>query len=232
MERISIRGVKVYPFASSDQLIDYVDEHKGILVAVNADKVVWATEKTREIINNNIGYCDGGGAVLALHKRGAKQAVRIPGCDLWLDIIRRFHDKKTFYIIGAREDIHNEVIAKLQSEYSDIRIIGHRNGYIKTDEERAALIDDVVAKKPDVVFVAMGSPKQELLMGDMMKRHKAIYQGLGGSFDVYSGHQSRAPQWWGDHNLEFLYRLIIRPKRIRHDVYKTKFAWWLLTNNF
>lgn len=232
MERISIRGVKVFPFASSDQLIDYVDQHKGILVAVNADKVVWATDQTREIINNNIGYCDGGGAVLALHKRGAKQAVRIPGCDLWLDIIRRFHDKKTFYIIGAREDIHNEVIAKLQSEYSDIRIIGHRNGYIKTDEERAALIDDVVAKKPDVVFVAMGSPKQELLMGDMMKRHKAIYQGLGGSFDVYSGHQSRAPQWWGDHNLEFLYRLIIRPKRIRHDVYKTKFAWWLLTNNF
>lgn len=232
MERISIRGVKVYPFASSDQLIDYVDQHKGILVAVNADKVVWATDQTREIINNNIGYCDGGGAVLALHKRGANQAVRIPGCDLWLDIIRRFHDKKTFYIIGAREDIHNEVIAKLKSEYGDIRIIGHRNGYIKTDEERAALIDDVVAKKPDVVFVAMGSPKQELLMGDMMKRHKAIYQGLGGSFDVYSGHQSRAPQWWGDHNLEFLYRLIIRPKRIRHDIYKTKFAWWLLTNNF
>ncbi len=232
MERISIRGVKVYPFASSDQLIDYVDEHKGILVAVNADKVVWATEKTREIINNNIGYCDGGGAVLALHKRGAKQAVRIPGCDLWLDIIRRFHDKKTFYIIGAREDIHNEVIDKLKSEFGDIRIIGHRNGYVKTDEERSALIDDVVAKKPDVVFVAMGSPKQELLMGDMMKRHKAIYQGLGGSFDVYSGHQSRAPQWWGDHNLEFLYRLIIRPKRIRHDIYKTKFAWWLLTNNF
>lgn len=232
MERISIRGVMVYPFASSDQLIDYVDENKGILVAVNADKVVWATDQTREIINNNIGYCDGGGAVLALHKRGATQAVRIPGCDLWLDIIRRFHGKKTFYIIGAREDIHNEVIAKLKSEFNDIDIIGHRDGYIKSDAERASLIDDVVAKKPDIVFVAMGSPKQELLMGDMMKRHKAIYQGLGGSFDVYSGHQSRAPQWWGDHNLEFLYRLIIRPKRIRHDIYKTKFAWWLLTNHF
>ena len=115
MERIPIRGVMVYPFASSDQLIDYVDEHKGILVAVNADKVVWATDQTREIINRNIGYCDGGGAVLALHKRGATQAVRIPGCDLWLDIIRRFHGKRTFYIIGARADIHNEVIAKLKA---------------------------------------------------------------------------------------------------------------------
>lgn len=232
MQRISIRGIEVFPFASTDELIDYVDTNKGILVAVNADKVIWATDQTREIINNNIGYCDGGGAVIALHKRGAPQSVRIPGCDLWLDIIRRFHGKKSFYIIGARADIHDEVVKKLKCDFPDINIVGHRDGYIKSDSERQALIDDVAEKKPDIVFVAMGSPKQELLMSDMAERHKAIYQGLGGSFDVYSGHQSRAPQWWGKHNLEFLYRLLIRPKRIKHDIYKTKFAWWLLTNNF
>lgn len=232
MDKIKIRGVEVFPFTSVDQLIEHADRNKGILVAVNADKVLWATDETRSIINSNIGYCDGAGAVLALKKRGASNTVRIAGCDLWLEIVKKLHSSHSFYLIGAREDIHNEVVEKLRREYPGINIVGHRNGYIKTAEERAALIDDVAAKKPDVVFVAMGSPKQELLMRDMLDRHKAIYQGLGGSFDVYSGHQSRAPKWWCDHNLEFLYRLIIRPKRIKHDIYKAKFAWWLLTNNF
>lgn len=232
MDKIKIRGVEVFPFTSVDQLIEHADRNKGILVAVNADKVLWATDETRSIINCNIGYCDGAGAVLALKKRGASNTVRIAGCDLWLEIVKKLHSSHSFYLIGAREDIHNEVVEKLRREYPGINIVGHRNGYIRTAEERAALIDDVAAKKPDVVFVAMGSPKQELLMRDMLDRHKAIYQGLGGSFDVYSGHQSRAPKWWCDHNLEFLYRLIIRPKRIKHDIYKAKFAWWLLTNNF
>lgn len=232
MDKIKIRGVEVFPFTSVDQLIEHADRNKGILVAVNADKVLWATDETRSIINSNIGYCDGAGAVLALKMRGASNTVRIAGCDLWLEIVKKLHSSHSFYLIGAREDIHNEVVEKLRREYPGINIVGHRNGYIRTAEERAALIDDVAAKKPDVVFVAMGSPKQELLMRDMLDRHKAIYQGLGGSFDVYSGHQSRAPKWWCDHNLEFLYRLIIRPKRIKHDIYKAKFAWWLLTNNF
>lgn len=232
MEKIKIRGVEVFPFSSVDELIEHVDRNKGILVAVNADKVIWATDDTRRIINENIGYCDGAGAVAALKRRGKPDVVRIAGCDLWLEIVKRFYKTRSFYLIGARNDIHNEVIDKLRREFPGINIVGHRDGYIKTDEERQALIEDVAEKAPDVVFVAMGSPKQELLMRDMMARHKAIYQGLGGSFDVYSGHQSRAPKWWCDHNLEFLYRLIIRPKRIKHDIYKIKFAWWLLTDKF
>ncbi|MDE7376249.1 MAG: WecB/TagA/CpsF family glycosyltransferase [Muribaculaceae bacterium] len=232
MDKVKIKGVEVFPFTSVDELIEHADRNKGILVAVNADKVIWATDETREIINNNIGYCDGAGAVLALKKKGADGAVRIAGCDLWLEIIKKLHASHSFYLIGARKDIHDEVIDKLRREFPGINIVGHRDGYIAGPEERAALIDDVAAKKPDVVFVAMGSPKQELLMHDMMARHKAIYQGLGGSFDVYSGHQSRAPKWWRDHNLEFLYRLMIRPKRIKHDIYKFKFAWWLFTGNY
>lgn len=232
MDRIKIKGIEVYPFASVDELIEHASRNKGILVAVNADKVIWATDETRKIINDNIGYCDGAGAVLALKRRGAADVARIAGCDLWLEIIDRLHASHSFYLVGASKDIHDEVIAKLRSQYPDINIVGHRDGYIASPEERAALIDDVAAKRPDVVFVAMGSPKQELLMQDMMQRHRAIYQGLGGSFDVYSGHQSRAPQWWREHNLEFLYRLIIRPKRIKRDIYKVKYAWWLLTGQF
>ena len=68
MNRIEVRGVKVYPFKSADELIGFVEDRKGILVAINAEKILHATEQTRAIINRNIGYCDGVGAVMALKK--------------------------------------------------------------------------------------------------------------------------------------------------------------------
>ena len=89
---------------------------------------------------------------------------------------------------------------------------------------------DIAAKKPDMVFVAMRSPKQELLMEEIQQRHCAIFQGLGGSFDVYTGHVQRAPKWWIDYNLEFVYRLIREPKRIKRQIHLVKYAWWLIAN--
>ena len=110
-------------------------------------------------------------------------------------------------------------VNKLKNEFEGIQIVNYRNGYIQTEEEREVLIEDVVKKKPDVVFVAMGSPKQELLMEEMLERHVAIYQGLGGSFDVYTGNVKRAPKWGVDHGLEWAYRLVKQPSRIKRQVY-------------
>ena len=230
--RVKLRGVWVYPFTKADDLIDFADARKGLLVAVNAEKMGRHNPRIFEIINNNIGYCDGVGPVMAARQKGAS-VEKIAGCELWLKIVERFHHSRTFYIIGAREDVHQATIAKLKSLYPDIKIVGHRNGYIKTDDERAALIHDVVAKKPDVVFVAMGTPTQEMLMQEMNARHPAIYQGLGGSFDVFTGKVNRAPRWWREHNLEFAYRFVTQPhKRIKRDVVYLKFAWWLLRRDF
>ena len=90
---------------------------------------------------------------------------------------------------------------------------------VRLKEERLALIDDIANRKPDVVFVAMGAPKQELLMEEMSQKHQAIYQGLGGSFDVYTGGVERAPEWWVKHNLEWAYRLIKQPLRIKRQIH-------------
>ena len=229
IEKVALRGVEIYPFSSVEEIINFADENKGILVAVNAEKILNANEITRPIINNNIGYCDGSGAVLGVKQKGCENACKIAGCELWLHIIARFHSQKSFYLIGAKPQVIEEVVTKLKVEYPDINIVGYRDGYIRTDEEREAVIADVVEKKPDVVFVAMGSPKQEILMSEMLKCHKAIYQGLGGSFDVYSGHQKRAPKWWIDHNMEFAYRLIKQPKRITRNIHFIKYAYWLVT---
>ena len=224
MDKIAIDGVNIYPFQSSEELIDYVDDHKAMLVAVNAEKILHATEQTRNLINNNIGYCDGIFTVMALKQKGAKNVVKIPGCELWLDIVKHFEGNKTFYLVGAKQEVIDATVSKLKEQFPKLDIIGYRNGYIKTSEEREALIDDIAQKKPDVVFVAMGSPKQELLMGEMQQRHKAIYQGLGGSFDVFTGNVKRAPKWWVDHKIEFAYRLFKEPSRIKRQLPLLKMA--------
>lgn len=231
-ERVELNGMKVFPFTSPKELLAHVDSHKGILVAVNAEKVTKATDETRAIVNNNIGYADGAGVVVAMHKLGHEDAVRIAGADLWLDIVGESYHEKSFYLIGGKQEVIDETIDKLKKDFNGINILGYRNGYIKTDDERNVLIQDIAAKKPDVIYVAMGSPKQELLMADMMKVHPAIYQGLGGSFDVYTGRVKRAPLWWQNHNLEFLYRFLRQPQRYRREYYRLKFLFWLMIGKF
>ena len=161
---------------------------------------------------------------MALKKHGYKGVVKIPGCELWLKIIAALYpEKKTFYLVGSKQEVIEQTVAKLRTEYLGIRIVNYRNGYIKTEEEKQELLDDIAEKKPDVVFVTMGSPKQELLMEEMYERHPAIYQGLGGSFDVYTGNVKRAPKWWVEHNLEFAYRLIKQPSRIKRQIHLVRF---------
>lgn len=224
MNRIEVRGVKVYPFKSADELIGFVEDRKGILVAINAEKILHATEQTRAIINRNIGYCDGVGAVMALRKKGCGDVVKIAGCELWLKIVEAWYAKgKTFYLVGSKPEVIEATVAKLKAEYPGVSIVGYRDGYIKTEEEKTALLQDIAAKKPDVVFVAMGSPKQELLMEEMQTAHSAVYQGLGGSFDVYTGNVERAPKWWVDHNMEWAYRLIKQPSRIGRQIHLVRF---------
>lgn len=232
MEKVSLNGVEVFPYASEQQLLEYVEAHKGILVAINADKILHATDQTRAIINRNIGYCDGIGAMLAVRKKGYKDACKIPGCELWLTIIKKFYKDKTFYLVGAKPAVIEETVAKLYSEFEGIHIVGYRDGYLHTEEEKQRLIADIVAKSPDVVFVAMGSPKQEILMEEIQRSHKAIFQGLGGSFDVYTGRVRRAPQWWIDHNLEGAYRLLKQPYKIKRFIRALPFWFNLYFNKY
>lgn len=230
MEPIKLNGVNVYPFRSAENLMNYVDSNPGILVAINAEKVACATDETRTIINNNIGYCDGSGVVMALKRKGFKDVCKIAGCELWLHIIRKYHSSKRFYLIGGKPEIIEETVAKLAAEFPGIQIVGHRNGYFNSEQDYVDVIDDIVAKQPDVVFVAMGSPKQELFMQRIQKSlPNAIYQGLGGSFDVYTGHVKRAPKWWIDHNLEFAYRVVEQPSRIGRQKHILKYFWMMVS---
>lgn len=232
MDSRLINGIKVYAPPSRQALIDFAFANDSLLVAVNAEKILHATEQTRSIINCNVGYPDGLGAILGLRKKGQGDAVKIPGCELWLDIIRAHYRDKGFYLVGGRDPVIADTVVRLRREFRGIRILGFRNGYLSNDAEKNTLIADIAAAKPDVVFVAMGSPKQELLMKEMQCVHPAVYQGLGGSFAVYTGQVRRSPAWWVDHHLEWLYRLLQEPARIRRQVQLLRFLLLLYTGRF
>ena len=220
----------MYPFTSAEELISYVSGHPAILVAINAEKILHATDELKAIYNRNLGYSDGAGAVLALKKKGHQNACKIAGCELWLKIVERYSREKSFYLVGGKPEVIEETIQKLRADFPRINIVGYRDGYLKGNDDET-LIADIAEKKPDVVFVAMGSPKQELLMERMQRVHpEAIYQGLGGSFDVYTGRVERAPEWWIRHNLEFAYRLIKQPSRIKRQIHLVRFLFRVLTN--
>lgn len=228
-DKTTLNGVEVFPFTSEDDLYSYVKEHKGILVATNAEKIIKASDRLRGIINRNIGYCDGAGAVKALKRKGYRQTIRIPGCELWLKLIANAPDA-SFYFIGSTDEVVTATVKKLQKEYPTLSVVGYRNGFIKDDMEKQTLIKDVAEKKPDYVFVAMGSPRQEYLMDELAASHRAVYQGLGGSFDLYIGNFKRAPKLIQQMNCEWLWRFVAQPARIGRIKPYLKFAWLLYTN--
>lgn len=232
MQLKELNGIKTYSPSSREQLMEYAFANNSILVAVNAEKILHANDSFRSIINRNLGYPDGIGAVMALKQKGVKEVVKIPGCELWLNIINAYHKSKSFYFVGGKQEIIEETVTKLQQEFPGINIVAFRNGYVKTEEEKQDLIQDIASKQPDVVFVAMGSPKQELLMEEMQQQHRAVYQGLGGSFDVYTGNVQRAPEWWVKNSLEWAYRLVKQPSRIKRQIHLVKFLYLLKMNKF
>ncbi len=212
MKTIKVNGLNIYPFESEEQLLNYLEDNNGILIAVNSKKIKAANDELRNIINKNIGYVDGAGAQIALRHKGVLNPVKIPGCELWLKIISRFQYNRSFYLIGGSQEVINSTVNKLRIDFPKINIIGFRNGYLEGNDEQE-LIKDIMEKQPQIVFVAMGSPKQEYLMEKLFSVNKGIYQGLGGSFDVYIGKVRRAPKWISDHNLEGIYRAFFEPKK-------------------
>ena len=228
MKKVKVSDKFVYPFSGKDELLDFIKNKKTILIAINAEKIMNRHPELRGIINENTGYPDGIGAIKVLHKKGYKNVRKIPGVELWLDIINRYAGSKAFYFIGGLPNIISCTVQKIKTRYPAINILGFRDGYFDK-EEFASIKQEIGALKPDIVFVAMGSPKQELIMRELYQLHPAIYMGLGGSFDVFCNHVKRAPVVFQKLGLEWFYRLLKQPTRIKRQLVLAKFTvyYWL-----
>jgi UDP-N-acetyl-D-mannosaminouronate:lipid I N-acetyl-D-mannosaminouronosyltransferase len=216
-----INNYKIHAFSSKEQFLEQIMHQKKILVAMNAEKIVKTDRDFREIVNNNIGYTDGFGAVLALRKKGLSP-IKIAGSEFWLDIVKRYGASKKIYLIGSTKDVIEKTAQRLKKEFPKTRLSGYQNGYFD-EEEKSILIQKLKMVQPDIVFVAQGSPRQEFLMSELIQEHPALYMGLGGSFDIYGGDKKRAPILFLKWELEWLYRLLKEPTRIHRQLALFKF---------
>jgi N-acetylglucosaminyldiphosphoundecaprenol N-acetyl-beta-D-mannosaminyltransferase len=103
--------------------------------------------------------------------------------------------------------------AKKEDEYPNIKLVGATNGYIK---DKDSVMEYIKTTKPDIVMLALGIPLQEKLIYKHIKVFKkGIFMGVGGSFDVLSGSKKRAPKIFIKLNLEWLYRIMCEPSRLK-----------------
>lgn len=221
MNCTNINNKRIFCPCSKENFLNYISDKKNILIAINAEKILNSDLRLKNIINQNIGYPDGFGAVLAVKRKGL-ETTRLPGVELWLDVIKANINSKKFYLIGSTAEVINKTVVKLQNEFPRIDILGYRNGFLNSgDLDRLKL--QLIKLKPDIVLVAMGTPKQEYLMEELFDVYPALYIGLGGSFDVYCGLKKRAPVFLQKIGCEWLYRLVKEPTRIKRQFSLLKF---------
>nr|WP_319491169.1 WecB/TagA/CpsF family glycosyltransferase [uncultured Desulfobacter sp.] len=169
---------------------------------------------------------DGVGMVLAanwLHKISVK---RVPGCELMQNICGLAADKGyRVFIFGAEEEVNKAASNELLRRHPSLRIAGRQNGYL-SDDKMDELIDRINESKAQILFLALGSPKQELWIAKNRKRLKyvRVCQGIGGTLDVLAGTVKRAPEFYCNTGLEWFYRLVEEPARIRRQIKLPLFA--------
>ena len=155
---------------------------------------------------------DGIGVVKAARSLGMTVPGRVTGVELAWQLIRHAGETgRSVYLYGAKEEVLQALLARIRREEPGAVIAGAQNGYGHDDD---GVFQDILEKKPDVVLVALGIPRQELLIDRWLDRfEKGIFVGVGGSFDVLSGTKKRAPKIFIKLNLEWLYRILKEPSR-------------------
>ena len=156
---------------------------------------------------------DGIGVKIALQINGKKVA-RIPGIDFAKRILKETAiNSIPVAIIGAKEEIITKAIKNLQNEINGLNIVYYHNGYFNNNEE---IYHEIFQRSPKLILVAMGAPKQEEFIYNAKKVLKpCLMIGIGGSLDVWSGNVKRAPKIFQILGLEWLYRTITQPSRIK-----------------
>ncbi len=222
---LSIMGIPVVPFESYSDAVRCVAQsieagRKSFWVAINPQKIHRAMHDTklRSILRRaDVGICDGVGVAIAsklLHRRFLN---RCTGCDLFfalLPVVARKGWK--VFMLGASAESNAGACMKLRQMYPGLRLAGRQDGYFR---DSAAVVERINAAGADLVFVAMGSPKQEYWIWEHRSAINAAFcMGVGGTFDVLSGKARRAPKIFRKMGTEFLYQLVMEPQRWRRQV--------------
>lgn len=167
---------------------------------------------------------DGAGVVLGAKILGTPLKQKVAGIEFAQNLMERLKNTdKTFYFLGSKPGIAELAAEKMQEKYPGLKICGTADGYFQDEKQVVAAINE---KKPDVLFVCLGAPKQEIFMANHKDELQVgLMMGLGGSLDGFAGTVKRAPRWMIRLNLEWLYRLLKEPRRLGRMMRLPKFLW-------
>lgn len=177
---------------------------------------------------------DGIGVVLAARLLYGIRIARIPGAEFFYDLCMLAEEEgHGIYIYGSRETVNRKAAIALWQKYPKLQIAGRSDGYVKP-EGMNALVEDINRSGAKILFLALGSPRQEewfATYGQRLK-HVRVCQAIGGTLDTIAGTVKRAPAWWCRYHLEWLYRLLKEPKRIKRQKVLPLFALQILLASF
>lgn len=229
MNKIEILGVKFdnldmqeainkcNGFLKSNKLNYIVTPNPEIVMEAKKD------EEFKEILNKaDLSVPDGIGVVIAskILKMPLKQ--RVAGFDLICNLFSNNENEKKVYLLGSKPGVCELAKEKIEEKYN-VKVVGMHDGYFKEDNEKQ-IIEDINNSGANILLVGMGMKKQEKLIykyKDSLKVKIAI--GCGGSIDVFSGTVKRAPKFFQKCGLEWLYRIIKQPTRIKRMMVLPKF---------
>jgi N-acetylglucosaminyldiphosphoundecaprenol N-acetyl-beta-D-mannosaminyltransferase len=215
-----------------DKLISKGGAHYGAVV--NAAKLVAANRNERlkrALLDADLITADGMSVVWASRLLGKGLKERVTGIDLVERLVNRAARRGfAVYFLGAREESVRGTVDRFANEYPALRIAGFHNGYFDASDS-SSICAAIRLSGADLLFVAMGSPKQEEWIASNIALTGARFAlGVGGSFDHLSGRSKRAPRWMQRSGLEWLHRLMQEPRRLwrRYLVGNSAFIWLVI----
>ena len=232
LEKVEILGVNVNSLTMAEAVEtvkNFIEKGERRLIATaNAEMIMRATYdvELKTILNAaDLVVPDGAGTVWAAGYLGHPMPERVAGYDLSQELMRLAPSKKyKLYFFGSAPGVADLAKAKAEKWYPGIDIVGTRNGYFSAEDEQS-IIADIKAKRPDILLVALGVPKQEKwLYAHLDELNVPVSIGVGGSFDVMAGVIKRAPLWMQKAKLEWLYRGLKQPSRIGRLMALPKFV--------
>lgn len=195
-----------------------VKNKKMFIVTANPETMMKSETDTElnKLLNDKdtILVPDGIGVVKASKTLGYDIKERITGIDIANTLLDYGNElKKSIYLFGSKQEVIDSMKEVLKEKYTNLKLVGSSNGYV---QDKDKVFEEMSKLKPDIVLVALGIPVQEkLIYKHLSLFDKGIFVGVGGSFDVISGHKKRAPKLFIKLNLEWLYRIICEPKRLK-----------------
>lgn len=203
-------------------LIENSNKSCKIVVAPNTEFIMMA-QKDEEFYNilrnaelatpDSVGVMIGG----KLQKKPFK--ARIPGQSYFRKVLEVGEKEGwTFYMLGGEGDVPRLAVENVKKVYPNLNIVGYHEGFFSEDSEER-VINEINSLKPNVLFVAMGAPIQEKWIAKNKDRLKVdIAAGQGGTFDYEAGKIKRAPEIVQKLCIEWLWRLILQPTRIKRMI--------------